>query len=307
VSDQVAVVNDHLKFNDLSYYEKVVEDQDLNLKEQLNEQISGTQNFISLRRFYEDKNARQQYLSKSGRQYAKENPVEDDFLASILNPDGVVQIGEWIFKVNLEKEVVLALNQKHAALYQDLVEENIDREQIYVYNTHDDVLTLIKEGIYGTVNKNAKMDWWWCDNYAVRKKDHYDDDVYTTTYNPSSGTTKTRIYRAHAKHVYQKAGIYFSLVTKLKYMKFDEGQLFWDQSYTNIFLQYSYSWKKRCGSSSDSGSAYVGVSNERKLVRRHYSSVNALTSYSLYSYYEYESIPHNGNERTILLRSLNVD
>lgn len=299
-TEHIVFEDNLLKFDKISSYEDLLENQGEEAQEQLIRQIASNKGFISMQRFYTDQDAKRAYQRKNGRSYAVENPVEDEFLASILNPDGIVQIGEWLFKVNLEKDIVLAMNQKYKNFfYNDLVNEKIDNKQIYVYSTDDEVINLIKNGVYGT-SEGGENYWWGCAKGASRKKEDDNDYVYNTTINTATGETQHTTYKARYKHVYQKAGIYFSLFSKLKYMKLDEGQIFYDPVWTDITLIYTYKLHERCRDIKKEGKSTRSLTNKRKLKRTYHSSARALRSYSISSQFKYLSVP-SGQIRTVSL------
>lgn len=150
--------------------------------------------------------------------------IEDEFLASILNSDGIVQIGEWLFKVNLQNKTVLALNSSNIELYNELC-SNTENDLIYSYSTDDDVLDLIADGEYGASTKKSAN---WC-----RK--------------PSAGSHTDQTWPGHAyigiefKIHYTKAGIYYALYSKIK----EGGNIYPDaRSVTTLDLKYYI--KGRC-------------------------------------------------------------
>lgn len=124
----------------------------------------------------------------------------DEFLSSILNADKVVQIGEWLFKLDLESKVVRALNEDNIDVYSDLVND-VENEFIYNYSSEEDVLDLIQNGQYGTSLTGLKgANGLFCrDKYASSKT----SAQYKWSY-------------VEFKLHYTKAGVYFSLYSKVK-------------------------------------------------------------------------------------------
>lgn len=73
-------------------------------------------------------------------------PEMDPFLGQVLNKDGVVQIGDHLFRIDLERDevFVLPIERKATSDYADLLKGNTLNENISAYSTGDDVLHLVK-------------------------------------------------------------------------------------------------------------------------------------------------------------------
>ncbi len=121
-------------------------------------------------------------------------------LPEILNEDKIVKIGKHLIKVDLHSETVAVLPVSYEDQYDDLVKNNFDNENIMLFSTEDEVLELLENESIGTIN--AKL--MGCD---ADKADYDKDD------DKSSVRKRKRLV---AKVVYQKAGIYFSLLAKGK-------------------------------------------------------------------------------------------
>jgi hypothetical protein len=72
--------------------------------------------------------------------------ITDDGFRSLLNPDLVVQIGDYIVKVNPATKKVYVLPAAHEAEYADLVAERTSNPNIRQFSTNDDVLDLLTPG-----------------------------------------------------------------------------------------------------------------------------------------------------------------
>jgi hypothetical protein len=84
--------------------------------------------------------------SKSGNDSIQEM---DDFLGQLLNEDGIIQIGNFIYKVNLQSQKVFVLPATNSSEYQDLVNENKSNKNIRQFTTNDDVIYLAESGASG--------------------------------------------------------------------------------------------------------------------------------------------------------------
>lgn len=65
----------------------------------------------------------------------------DLFISKILSEDRTVQIGPYVFRVNIEDEIVLVMHESNMEQYIDLVHENYDEATMLLFSTEDDVLT----------------------------------------------------------------------------------------------------------------------------------------------------------------------
>jgi len=70
----------------------------------------------------------------------------DEYLSKILNEDCIVQIGEYLYKVNTSTEKVYVMHEEFIEDYEQLVEENLDAGKVQEYSTGDDVIYII-EGV----------------------------------------------------------------------------------------------------------------------------------------------------------------
>ena len=196
-----------------------------------------------------------------------ENPADtiyDDYgvLPEILNEDKIVKIGDHLFKVDLHKEEVLVLHEEHETEYNDLVASDYDNDHIMVFSTDDEVLELLENGSSGTINgRIAGCD----DRRATRKKEDRD---------PKNGRRK----KLKAKVVYQKAGIYFSILAEGKTQK-RRLRVWWRDGGGRCTIYYDCKFGVRCSWAYDE----VASQNSRngKANFRPYEGFKALEYYYL--------------------------
>ena len=74
----------------------------------------------------------------------------DDFFSSLLNEDGVIQIGKFLYRINLETGLVAVLSEANLAEYADLVSMNKKNKNIRIFTTQDDVIDLAESGAEST-------------------------------------------------------------------------------------------------------------------------------------------------------------
>lgn len=161
---------------------------------------------------------------------------EDSFLYTLLNEEGLVTIGSWVAKVDMVHELVAITSVNDAEATSALIAGDNDHSNILWFSTSDDVLGLLEEKQLGTMPFSAAQD-----RLAISVEDLWEDkqvDVqeesicsFGRSTTVSTRTKKTIIeealcgdyqqdclrWLADAKHTYQKAGIYFSLQSKIKY------------------------------------------------------------------------------------------
>ncbi len=127
-----------LKFATLEAYEKAVDHEQAELQEEMLTSIKKASfpNYFSNSTVIE-KNAN-----------AKEGQEMDDFLGQLLNKDGAVQIGEHIYKVDLQKEKVFVIEAKNSTSdYSDLINGRTSNKNVKEFSTDDDVLYIVRDGV----------------------------------------------------------------------------------------------------------------------------------------------------------------
>ena len=203
--------------------------------------------------------------------------IGDDFLSSILNKDLIVQIGNYLYKVNKSIEKVFVLPVINLNEYSDLVSENKLNKHIRVFSTEDNVIELAESGAAGEKALFCKDD-------GVGSRNH------STSYYHKIGVNNY-VIKHNLRH--RKYGIYFTLDV------FSET----NQPYGGKF-KYEFSnsgtegqWRIRCGSwGSVAGSTSSSFSNTTWYQRDiHHSSTN----YNKYNIrvrvYYYSGVVNNAN------------
>lgn len=185
--------------------------------------------------------------------------VDDDYLASMLSPEGIVQIGEWIYKVDVCNEKVYALPVAEEAYVGELTEKTPSHEKIQVFSTDDEVLDLIEAGETGDPTARIAL---FCGESGI--PDNIDDKGFV-----SYGDG----YQLDCKVVYQKAGIYFSLQAKVKNQV--KVLLVWDGIPGTLTLNSFDQYEPKCKSGSQPRYDYLATF-DRELSRRAYSNTRGL-------------------------------
>lgn len=194
------------------------------------------------------------------------NPVEDDYLASILNKDQIVQIGDYLYRVNIADEKVFVLPAENIEQYSDLKGENTKNKNIAVYSTGDDVIDLVEKGKGSEVL--AK-----CGERRARGKSQH---------TPEKQVNQNPLVRMYVTAQYFRGGIINSLKSEAYYMSNLGGNLRYYFQLSNCTHKvrcrgyhgpYSHPWRTR------NGGAWNGGAWKREVFRL-YQGSRQLTRYN---------------------------
>ena len=259
LTDDVSLENNYLKFASPEAFESFLGEENEDKKVELINRIKEA----SFTSWQENFLASEERLAPNGRTEAEDILIEDEYISSLMNEDGVLQIGQYLFKINVNQELVFALNEFDKDHYQDLVAENDKNKKIMVFTTSDDVLPMLAEGSTGTV-ENAREAGLTCKQSQAKAK-HTDDFIY---YGDGS-------YRMDCVVRYVKLGVYFKLMAKVR----NQYQLgLWFSQVGNLYIDTDAGWKPRCRST-----AYrydrVGGSAITSVKRVVYEKIKGLNKY----------------------------
>lgn len=193
-----------------------------------------------------------------------------------MNPDGVVEIGENIIRINLVKEKVYVLNKKHIGSYNDLLAENVSNKKILVFSTDQEVLTELKQV------QNGRTDLLCFKESGASGND-----------GPYIRTIDCGGFRGAGFIKYQKYGVYFSLVVEMTQEMYTISSGFVEggrPAFNWLEFEYSGSYKPKC-----KGVVNVGLTNVKngdsqdsnKKVRIYESAVTALNTYNINGRFRY--------------------
>jgi hypothetical protein len=136
----VSVKNNRLVFATRADYERAVNESKPEVRGRVFERLKQLNGFTSLAT---TQRAAERSIARTPNASAL---ITDEDFKSILNPDLVVQIGDYILKVNPSTQKVYALSAAHEAEYADLVAERMSNANIRQFSTNDDVLELLQSG-----------------------------------------------------------------------------------------------------------------------------------------------------------------
>ena len=204
--------------------------------------------------------------------------AEDDIFRTIINRQGMIQIGDYIFKAAIDKGYVSEikgneidfLDRFKAGEFIDGISNRFDLDE-------EDVFSKLEYGLKGSNTANKAP--------IFGTGDKYNDDQ-----NASDGF----VYRADTKLSYQKAVFYFSLVAELKFIWRASNHVFWDRysAPIDIELKYcTYSWKnKRNATGSNPAYFQLSRTNANKLNFRPYAGSRGLKDYDMKAHFYYNGI-----------------
>jgi hypothetical protein len=232
--------------------------------------------------------------------------IEDDFLASILNETNIIEIAEKVYKIDFEKQLIFVLadiNNENLKLLQN---KNTSNGKIKVYPTSVDILNLDEDSSDFREKKispvkgkgpNAGQDWDMLDPFEIKGCKDGSAHRKKSTNRISNGkwpVLKDQAYpdektccsklKPEAKHVYEQAGIYFSLLGKFQYKVKNVSFITWGDAVTKIKYTYTYTYKPRCREEKNNGTdVSKQVSCDWELVKRFYQGTRRLAKYKVHS------------------------
>ena len=200
--------------------------------------------------------------------YAEKNQVEksdidlidDSYFSNILNKDWIVQIGDYLYRVNPIKEKVFVLPSSHINEYNDLVNENKSNKNIRQFSTGDYVIQLAESGDAGEKGLFCGEDG--CGNAKT-----YTDQVSIPTV---GADLSPATYNFQGNAEYLRLGIYFCLKAEANS----------NSSNIRIYVNFENAWDKvKCGNT-DAATSQPWYQNNstysRQQIYRKYYSIQPL-------------------------------
>jgi hypothetical protein len=212
-----------------------------------------------------------EHLENEGGQ--AEDLIGDNVLNTILNKDWVVQIGNYLYRVNMQLDKVFVLPVTHASYYNDLVSQNLENKNIRQFSTGEDVVYLAESGDPG--EKCGGIDGGTYRCYAQS----YQGQIIKTFSNGS-------VWRLNPFVGFFRAGVYFKLSSQFEVYRYlsasseTNGQVVDDISGNDVTIEMFVRgpqgwWKKRPCNSGSTGTINSGF---------HYSqSINGKDKKTVYS------------------------
>jgi len=136
-------------------------------------------------------------IAKNGSNYQEEI---DETLGILLNKDGVIQIGQYLYKIDLQKDSVFAIEASYKEnFYHDLIVGNTNNKRIVGFSTDEEVLYEVENRMHINSGGEKKRKWFCKEDGAGRR-----ENTSPYIYFPNGGW-------ANAGAKYAKYGVYFKL------------------------------------------------------------------------------------------------
>lgn len=202
-------------------------------------------------------------------------------LGNLINADGIVQIGNYLFNINLVTEKCYALHSSFlsndSVAYNALLYEDVSKNYIFEFSTGDEVLSILEDWGYPLLKTSTQQIVERCEG-TNRQKKRFQINYY---FNEVPNYPQVRL---NCKLVYQRAGIWFSLLSQMKYEY--HGLIGWTQStsYTWDAMKALYQWKykARCQNEVIQGPVVYTASPGNNTYReRPYEGGRALVKYDM--------------------------
>ena len=226
-----------------------------------------------------EKIRKQPFISKFEKQKkekALSNEINDEFLLSILNEDNIVQIGRFLYKLNISEEKVYVLSASKIDEYSDLVAENLSNKNIRKFSMNENVIEVAESGSDGEKALFCK------ESYAQSRSEHF--GPYITI-----GYASTLNFDCNV--VYKAFGIYFTL--KATADSFVQG-LSWSNLSTDAPQYYASStgsilmkiegqrrYKERCGSEPNGYYVMPAATGSTSITMQSYQGSKGLNKYQM--------------------------
>jgi hypothetical protein len=165
------------------------------------------------------------------------NTIEDDFLSVVLNKDQVVQIGNYIYKINKTSSKVFAIHKNNFKSYSDLISENKLNNDVLEFSTEDNVFELLSEYKFDDSEKALSKK---CQSSKFENNGGWYKYADFTDVNNiySNGTDKNYKFSVHLLVRYDNWGIYRKLFTEFKHKELFGGT--WNHTNFSFGFQVSY-------------------------------------------------------------------
>ena len=158
-------------------------------------------------------------------------------LAKILNEDGILQIGRWIFKMDFSQKVVFVIDEKNKSKLLSSLIEGKKGENVYQFSFEDEILQLLETGAKESIPnppKNGRVALF-CQSPGIGGTNHSDCKTIP------QGQIGAGILVC-ASNQYDKYGIYFEAFALLKVQSPDNPSTFVIQNYDMV-----HNWENNCG------------------------------------------------------------
>ena len=191
----------------------------------------------------------------------------------MLSPEGIIQIGKWIFKIDAENEKVYALHEQNRKLLAELKKDTpAASDKIRVFSTNDEVLSILED-------EGARKD------ILCFREDGAPSHTMPWISQWTNGAGQE--CQMFSQVYYQKLGVYFSLAAKAETQYQALLGLWWPYR-SGIGEVHVARWKVKCGDYGENiGSNSI---SDNSLTVRVYESSRALNKYQFQISFGAESV-----------------
>lgn len=162
-------------------------------------------------------------------------------LGNMINADGIVQIGSYVYSIDMLAEKCYALHTDWLSgasgtyYYNLLLSGNASNIYVFEFTTDDDVLEILTEAGNPTTNAgiNISPDGLFCSEKQAKKRKTNGTEILIGPKTPNDFVK--------CKVVYQKGGIYFALLGKMTYDLQADGH-----NWESLQSYYNWQFKPRC-------------------------------------------------------------
>lgn len=210
-----------------------------------------------------------------------EDILSSPMLSGMVNDDGIVQIGNYLFKLDYDSSKVYVINiANQGNSYQKLLTKTGTGVDVFVFSTDDDILDILEDNNYpvneGFDGESTSLFRRCRENGAPERKQKGFETGFYSNCKPSDYRDYGKMW---LKVVYQKAGFYFSLHLKsiLEYWCFNGSGVQLQQNATNganSYIRYKPKCRDEVGPYTDDTEITGAI-----LSRRPYESGRGLTKF----------------------------
>jgi hypothetical protein len=167
-----------------------------------------------------------------------------------LNQEGIVQIGDVLFKVDTKDQEVWTMKSSDKALhYNDFINENESVAEVKKFSTEQDIFLMLQMGIDP---KNPNIPELGCDEKGGQDRTipsftRHHVCVVVKIDSLGNEVSHREDYQTYMQHKYVRLGIYYCIVSHIKYRKRDIPSLLPFLPFdTDLSIAGEFSFKPRC-------------------------------------------------------------
>lgn len=241
-------------------------------------------------------------LNESANKTTSEDLIDDDFMKSILNEDNIVQIGDFLYKINMKEEKVYVLPSSRINQYTDLVNQNLNNRDIRKFSIYENVIELAEAG---ELSEKALF----CrDSHANSRSEHVGPFV-------EIGYMQTLNFDCNV--LYRAFGVYFTLKATLNAftqglswndLNNDQPQYYSGSAGLYLKIEGERKYKERCGSEPSGFYVMPAATGYTSIQMQSYQGSKGLNKYQMMcNFFVYNSKTDSWTDLNTLPRSQGWD